>query len=311
MTNQELLEQINKAVTGTTTGGQLSAQQVSEFLDLVQEQSAILSEMRVEKGIKTSLTIDGIEFAEPSIRAATEATNPDTDDIVAPSMPRLTLSPKRIRMDVDISYEWLYKNVQGAKGENAVDAAIAKRFAMDLINLTFNGDTSLDSSTALNKSLRILDGIIKKALADTSVIDHVIAASPTFGGSGGELSEGLSLLPKQYRDDRSSLMHLMSVSNMDKYEDEIADRQTNAADNVLFGTQAIVQHKRVKILSPYMFPDSNIITTPKRNIVLGFGEDMKFYKQNQHRKQALECTLIADLDVGYVFSNALVLGSKA
>jgi len=311
MTNEELMEQINKAVTGTSTGGLLSAQQTAEFLDLVVDQTPVLSEMRVETGIAKSLDVDAIEFGEPIIIAGVEGTAPDDADVVAPSMPRLTLTPTEITANVDISYSWLRQNILKDKGEDAINAAIAKRVGMDLLNLMFNGDTSLAATTRTNKALRIRDGIIKRALADASVIDHVIAASPSWGGSGGELSEGLSLLPKQYRDDRSALFHLLSVTNLDQFEDEIADRQTSAADNVLFGTQAVSMHKRVKIVSPFGFSDNNLITTPKRNIVAGFGREMQFYKFQNHRKRVLEITLVVDLDFGYVVPGALVLGSKA
>lgn len=311
LSNEELSALIQKATITTATGGMLSAQQTDEFLNLVVDQAPIMQQMRVETGIAKSLDVDGLEFGESIIIAGTEGTAPAAADVVVPSMPRLTITPKEIVAAVDISYSWLRSNIKRETAEQDVNAAIAKRIGMDLLDVIFNGDTANAGTGRRDKALKILDGLIKKANADAAVHDDVIAASPTWGGSAGELSAQLKLLPKQYRDDRNALVHLLSQADLDDFEDEVADRQTVAGDAVLFGNNVVSKHKRVALLAPYMFPDGKVITTNKRNIVVGFGREMQFYKENNHRARKLEITVVIDMDCGYVFGDALVLGQKA
>lgn len=311
LSNEELERLIQKAAIVSATGGQLSASQSEEFVNLMIDQNAVLQNFRVETGIERQHTIDGLEFGEPVIVAGIEATAVDAADVTVPAMPRLTLTPKEVVAAIDISYDFLRQNIRRSSAEADLERAIAKRIGMDLVNLVFNGDTATAGSTRQAKALKILDGILKKMRADASVHDTTVAATPSWGGSGGEFSKALTALPKEYRDDRSSLAHLVSVDVLDKYEDEIANRQTAAADNVLFGPDAVTRHKRVDVIAPYGFPMDTIVTTVKRNLVIGFGRNMEIYKQQQGRKRVLEVTMVMDVDCGYIFGNAAVLSEKA
>lgn len=310
-TNEEIAQLIEKATITQATGGLLSAQQTEEFMNLMVDQTPIMRQMRVETGIAKSMTIDGLEFGESVIVGGTEGEAPDSADVVAPSMPRLTLTPTELVAAVDISYSWLRSNISRENAEEDVNNALGKRIGMDLLDIIFNGDTSIVGTTRRDKALKTIDGILKKANADSNVHDDTIAATPTWGGSGGELSAQLRLLPKEYRDDRASLAHLLSVDTLDEFEDEVADRQTVAGDNVLFGDQAVSRHKRVQLLAPYRFPNDTVLTTVRRNIAIGFGREMQFYKENNHRARKLEITVVIDMDCGYVFGDAVVLGQPA
>lgn len=308
LTNEELEKLIQKAAILSSTGGQLSADQAEEFVNLVIDQTPILQNFRVENGIARALTIDGMEFGEPVIVTAVEATDPLAADVVVPSIPRLTLTPKPVLAAIDISYDFLRQNIRRANAEADLERAIAKRIGMDIVNLVFNGDTAIAGTTQQDKALKILDGILKKLSADANINDAVLdVEDPKWGGKGGNFSAALSAMPKEYRDNRDALCHIVSVSNMDAYEDEIAERQTVAADNVLFGSNAVTRHKRVDIVAPYGFPEEAMITTVKRNLVIGFGRDMEVHKQHQARARKIEVTILLDIDCGYLFAPAVVL----
>lgn len=316
VSNEELMQLIQKSVITTATGGLLPPDTVGEFLNLVVDQTPVLNNFRVERNIRKSLELDGLEFGDTVIVPGTEAQAPADADVHKPDLPKKTLTPVELVAAVDISYSWLRQNIREENAEQDINNAISKRIGMDLLDISFNGDTALTeavpgSPTRREKALKSLDGIIKKANADANVNDDVIAADPTWGGSGGEFSAHLKLMPKQYRDDRSSLMHIVSVDTRDDYEDEIASRQTAAADNVLFGDQAVTRHKRVQIVAPFMFPNGTALLTPRRNIAIGFGRDMQFFTENDHRSRKLKITIVTDMDVEFVFGNALVLGQQA
>lgn len=311
ISNEELIQLIEKSIIGTTTGGQLSPQQATDFVNLVIDQTPILNEMRVETGIKKSLTVDGLEFGDPVVYAGMEGTAPNANDVAAVDMPRLTLTPKEIHAAIDVSFSFLRKNVQEQNAEESINRAIAKRVGMDLVNLIFNGDTALDTTTKQNRALRIFDGILKKATADADVNDIVVAVAPVWSGDGSEFSKALRAIPKQYRDDRSMLRHFVSVDTIDDYEDEISERQTAAADNILFGANAVTMHKRVKIVPAFGFPNATLLTSVMSNLVLGFGLNMEMYRENKYREQKLELTMVTELDAGYIFGEAIALGKQA
>lgn len=311
LTNEELTQLIQKATIATTTGSQLSAQQAEDFVNLMIDQIAVLQEMRVITDIATSYTVDGLEFGDPVVVAGAEATELDAADVTTPDMPRLTLTPTKIIAAIDISYDFLRKNIRRENAEEDLNAALAQRVGMDIVNIVFNGDTSLAATSRLNKALRVMDGLVKQAQADSDVNDFVVAASPVYTGANSEFGKALSAIPKEYRDNRAALRHFCSVDTLDSYEDEVGARQTAAADSVLFGNQAVNMHKRVKIVTPYGFANNTHLSTIAQNLVVGFGRNMQVFRQEHHRKQVLEITLVADIDTGFVHGGAIALGEQA
>lgn len=311
LSNEELNQLIQKATIATTTGAQLSATQSEDFVNLMVEQIGVLQNMRVITDIATSHTVDGLDFGEPVVVAAAEATAPDAADVIEPDMPRLTLTPKKILAAIDISYDFLRKNIRRENAEQDLNAALAKRVGMDIVNIVFNGDTALAATSRLNKALRVMDGLIKKAKAHGDVNDFVVAASPTYIGANSEFGKALRQIPKEYRDNREALRHYCSVDTLDTYEDEIADRPTGAADAVLFGANGVSRHKRVEIITPFGFANNTHLTTIAQNLVVGFGRNMELYRQEQHRSQKLELTLVADIDAGFVHGKAISFGEQA
>lgn len=309
LTNDEINALVAKAAILTSNGGQLSATQAEDFVNLMTDQTPVLNEIRVISDIETSHTVDGLEFGGPVIRKPDEIN--ENDDPKNPDQPRLTLQPVKFQADVDISYDYIRKNVRRENAEEDINAALAKRIGMDIVNVIFNGDTTLPNDTAQNKALRVIDGFIKKVKADADVNDFVVDANPSYVGAGSEFSKSLKAIPKEYRDNREALRHFCSVDSFDDYEDEIGGRPTAAADAVLFGANKIGMHKRVKIVTPYGFADNTILSTVASNLVVGFGRNMKMYRQEQHRKQKVEITIVGDIDCGFVIDKAIAFGEQA
>lgn len=309
MTNDELLQVIQKSLVGTSTGGIVPDDAVREFVTLMTDQTGVFQNIRVESDITTRRTIDGIEFGDYVISEGVEATPPASGDIHAPDMPRLVLDPKKVVAAVDISFDFLRKNIRQDQAETDINNILALRVGMDLVSLMFNGDTTLGTTTRKNRALRILDGILKKADGDSDVHDVTIAASPAWATA--EFSKMLSALPKPIRENRQGLRHFVSVDVLDAYEDEIGARETAAADAILFGPDAVRTHKRVRVVPVYDFPDNTVVTTPGSNVVAGFGREMQLWRELDTRKQVLKVTLVADFDAGYIFSDAVALGEQA
>ncbi|MEP0004575.1 MAG: hypothetical protein ABJ387_03525 [Balneola sp.] len=311
--DEQLIQLIQKAGITTATGGQVPPEAVSDFINLMTDQTSVLQHMRIERDIIKSRTIDGLEFGDPVMQEApAEGSEPNENAISEPEMPRLTLTPTKAMIAVNISFDWLRKNIAGENaGEQAVNAALAKAYGRDLVRLIFNGDTALDSSTKLNRLLKLRDGLLKKARADANVNDVVVAANPVYSGSGSEFSKTLTAIPDEYRDDRSMLRHFVAMDVLDQFEDEVSERQTSAGDGVLIGNADISMHKKVKIVPVFGMPSDTPLTTNYSNVVVGFGRDMKMWREIKPRKQQVELTIITDVDFGYVFGEVIALGEKA
>lgn len=308
VSNEELVQLLNKSLLQTSTGGIVPAQYVREFVQMMIDETPTFQHMRVEDDIKDRFTIDGIEFGDYIISAGQEGTAPGSDDIHSPDIPRLTLVPKETVAAVDISFDWMRKNIREESAEQDINRILSLRMGMDIVSLVFNGDTSLGTATRKNRALRILDGIIKQSGEDSDTHDVVIPAEPEWTDQFTAL---LKALPKQYRDRREMLRHFVPVDILDDYETEIGARETAAADAVLFGSSEVRSHRRVQIIPVYDMPDATTITSPMGNIAVGFGREMELYRELDTRRRVLKLTLVTDIDAGYVFSDALVHGAPS
>lgn len=307
LSNEQLVEML-KANIVTSVGGQVSADDVVEFVDLSVEQNQILREIRVESGIAKSRNIDSIELGDPTMVAATEATAPDAADIVAPSMPRLTLTPVEVLSAFNVSFDMLRKNVEGDNLNDTLNRVFAKRWGKDSVLAAFSGDSSLGATSRLNKTLRVFDGIITQAVADADVHDYSIPATPTYGGKDGVFNNMLALLPKDYRDQRDELGFFCSQDVVDDYNDEIGERQTTLGDTVILRGD-MMPYKGVKLYPVFGQDNGKIILTLKRNLVVGFGQEMEMGRDIYYRTRTIEVTIYGSLHSGYISSDAFVLGA--
>lgn len=307
MTNEEIIQLVNKSLLQTTTGGIVPAQAAREFVQMMIDETPTFQHMRVEDDIRDRFTIDGIEFGDYIISEGQEGQSPGEDDIHTPDIPRLTLVPKEVVAAVDISFDWMRKNIREENAEEDINRILSLAMGRDIVSLIFNGDSSLDTSTRRNRALRVFDGILKQSDEDADTHDVVIPSDPTWTDEFGNL---LKALPKQYRDQRSMLRHFVNVDTLDDYENEIGARETAAADAVLFGESEVRSHRRVRIIPVYDMPDKTTVTAPTGNIAVGFGREMELYREMDTRARKLKLTLVTDVDAGYVFSDALVHGAE-
>jgi len=305
LTNEEIIAQIEKSSILTTTGGQQSAQDVDKFVDLAVDQTAPLKKIRVETGIVTSRNIDAMELGDPAMVAATEETAPDSADVVAPTISRTTLTPVEVLLAYNVSFDFLRKNVEGQSVESTLNSIFAKRFGKDSVIVAFNGDTSLDTSSRLNKCKRIFDGFITTAKADADVHDVSVSGTDYLGTLFPNM---LDALPKDYKDDREQLGIFCSADVAEAYARQIGDRVTALGDSVLTGI-GLPRFRGIEVIPVFGMSDTEMILTIKRNLVLGVGQNMFVGLDRYYRKRRVEYTIIASMHADYIVGDALVLGS--
>ncbi len=305
ITNDELVKLLEKANITTSTGGQQSAQDVAEFVELSVDQTAVLKAIRNETGIVTSRNIDALDLGDPAMVAATEATAPADGDIVAPTVGRKTLTPVEVLLAYNVSFDFLRKNVEGQDVNQTLNRLFAKRFGKDAVIVAFTGDTLLANDTRIHKCQRIFNGFVKLALADADVHDVTLNGTDYLGTIFPNM---LDAMPKDYKDDRSSLGLFVSADVAEAYARQIGDRATAYGDSVLTG-MALPMFRGIQLYPVFQMSDTKMILTPKNNLVVGFGNQMTVGMDIYNRRRIVEYTIIAGLDAEYVVGDALVLGS--
>ena len=310
LTNKELeqvLDRLQKANIVTTTGGQASAQDVNEFVDMAVDQSYPLKTIRVERGIIKSLNIDALELGDPAMVAATEATAPDSGDVVTPAIPRTTLTPVEVLLAYNVSFDFLRKNVEGQNANESLNRLFAKRFGKDSVLVSFKGDTTLDTSTRANKCKRIFNGFIKTALADGDVHDVSVSGSDYLETTFPAM---LAALPKDYKDDVDVLGLYVSPDAYEAYCQQIGHRTTSYGDQVITGSTR-PKFRGIEIIPVAGLADTDMILTPKMNLAIGYGQDMEVGKDVYYRRRIVEVTITASMHADYIVSDAVVLGQAA
>ncbi|APF20392.1 hypothetical protein Calab_1459 [Caldithrix abyssi DSM 13497] len=310
MLSNEELQEILKAQITTGLGGLASPQDAEEFIDLAVEQSAVLQAIRVETGIKTSMNLDALELGEPAMVAATEATAPAPDDVVAPTHIRKVLQPVEVIAAYDVSFSFLRKNIEGDRVNETLNRIFAKRWGKDTVQLIFTGDTALTGTTRTDKLKKILDGFVKQAEGDADVHDYTIPDTPTYSGKDGVFNSMLKLLPKDYRDQRAELSFFCSQNVVDAYLDELGERATSLGDTVLLQGEKM-PYRGVVLRPVFGMPDNRIILTLNQNLAVGFGEQMTVGRDISNRERLLKVTITGQIDCKYVVGDAVVLGAGA
>ena len=308
MTNEEMIAQVRKAVTATGDGSGLAApQDAEEFVDLAVEQTAILSQIHVVTGIRTTYNLDAISLAEPVLVAGTEGSAPADDDVVSPSRVRRVLQPKECVAAFDVSYSFLRQNIEGERVNESLNRLFAKRFGKDVVMAAFMGDTTLAGTSRTNKTLRVVDGFVKRALSDASVHEYVIPASPSY--STVVFPGMLSQLPKDYRDEREDLGLFVSADVYDAYAAEIGSRATALGDMILAGAWGkALSYMGITLYPVFGLASDRVVLTLRQNLAVGFGREMTPGVDFDNRARLMKVTITADVDASYVQGDALVLG---
>lgn len=213
MTNQEMIESLENVMTGVgvvksltptvqTTESMQAGQfmnraQVEQLVDLTVSQSGWLGAVSVKirnarSGEMPRITLsDIVTEGVPENGMKTIATHPDTDTV--------SYDCRKYQSTYYMTYEELRE--ARASGEPNVEAkimaAFAKAMGNDMARASLNGDTSLDTSSRLNRLLRQRDGWFKKLRAAANVIQTTRGSDWAISAFYAAIAE----MPEIYRED--------------------------------------------------------------------------------------------------------------
>ncbi len=300
MTNEEIIQVIKATIT-TGTGGQISPQELSAFIDTMVDSDDFLSEITVETDIVTTLNMDALDADVRGLRGVTEDTDIDATNVVA--IPRRSLTPVEVARPFDISMKFLRKNIEKGGAESTITNKFMGLFKRDVIDIAWNGDKA-----SADDFLKLVDGYIVRAKADANT--NKLAGGFTEDDKIRDVLDAVwDTLPDKFKADVANLKFYMSHSNYTKYRRELTGKATGLGD--MLSTQPLVSNG-VNCRPLFAVPSTEIVLCNPKNLHVGFGLNMYIGRQVQERKKGgvIEYTPKAELDSNYGYSKSLVIASK-
>jgi Cobyrinic acid a,c-diamide synthase len=223
-------------------------------------------------------------------------------DIKKPAISRRSLVPVDCILPYDISFKWLDENIEKRSAEAAINKAFAAQFSNDLVDLMINGDKSAGSGVD-QKFLQITDGLKIKLIADTNT--HFCDRGSSTDWKGQVFPALMKALPSKYKTDPSKLLFLTGFDLADEYITSLAERTTALGDIYLTeGRMAL--YKGIAVQPVPSIPYGMVILTNPKNLAVGFGSNIKVYKQLKPRELNIEYTITTRVDFNYADSNGIV-----
>jgi len=207
-------------------GGQLNPEQQTRFLQLVAQFSTMLDIVRMKRMMNPKVDIDKINIGEPVTESADE--NTFTGNTNKPAFNQISLDAKKVRSSWNATTEVFQSNIERDNIDDTLMAMMSERIATDLEWLAIQGNTTLGTSTPLDRLLRRLDGWDKQT--DSC---HIV----DFGGQSirkAVFSEIIRSMPEMYMNNPGMRWFVSRVTAID-WMDVNADRQTSLGDNALQG----------------------------------------------------------------------------
>ena len=304
MTNEEIIEIQKDAIT-TGTGGQLSPEELSSFIESGIEQSPFIAEeCQVLEVTASTMNIDVLEVSERLLRKGVEGTEFTTKSGI--SIPRRQLTPVEVVLYYQITDKFLRRNITRQQASEQINRMFAKRFMLDVLDLGINGNDALNAND--EPFLSILDGVLITMDNDDDVND-----APGFTEDDkmeDVFAAMIDEMPSDFAGDEERLRIYCSPVNARKYLRELKKRDTVLGDQASMGVIPLA-FEGVKIVKVSKMPDNRIIHTLTKNLAVGYGLNMTVESQRQAKLRATDYVMTAEVDVDYAISKAIVLAAKA
>jgi len=251
-------------------GGYLLADQSKKFIVDAIKQSVVLKMIKVE-GIKShTKMIPKVGLNGRVLRPGTSGVALSAADRAKPVTDEVTLTTKLMKGEIRLNDETLEDQVEGGQFKTTVMNMMTEQVALDLDELTVNGDT-----TSTDTFLAQFNGLL--ALATS----HVVNAG-TVPLAKSHLKAALKAMPSQYNRNRAQQRFMTSEDGELDYRDYLADRSTALGDKLIQDDSALRYGNRAILPIP-VFPDNlgiatdctNVLLTDPKNAYFGFYRKVK------------------------------------
>ncbi len=279
--NRQIINAAGTAITtGTLTSGLLNSEQANKFIQQMFESTTLGNEVRhVMKRAKTG-EIDKIGIASRIIRKKTE----DNDDGYRAKVKtdKINYSTTAIRLPYELTEETLRENIEGKSFEAIVTNLMTTQFGLDMLDLSLNGDTAVDTSDADHDFLYINDGWIKQLKNGSHIEDR----SAKFSGamSIDVYYDALKQMENKYNNGK--LKWLMSPHRKQEWDRYLLNQiieKGGAVPDSMYKSPA-----SIPVLECPSLSDDNIILTDPKNLIVVNTYDMILRKTTEGKEAVMK-----------------------
>lgn len=274
MSDSQLREIIRKAAvnTGGTYGesGLLSPEQSNKFIDMIQEDSSFLKQLRFEKRTSKKGTISKLGVGSRLLRGFEENKDNVSGKEVVPIIGDIKYDVKKMVLGSSVTEDWLQDNIEQGHFEDHFMGYIANQIQSDFLDLAFNGDENTATSDQDYGFLSMNDGFVKQAKTRSNIVDGSTI-------NGGKFSKNYfyslrRAVPQKYRTNKFKW-----ICSDDTYTD-LAEYMSERTTQM--GDLAIISGGNMKVLeTPFetipSFPNDTILYADPKNFTIVFTMDIK------------------------------------
>lgn len=303
MTNQEIIQKADMALSDLSTAGKLNPEQTDRFIRVLIDQPTLLASVRTVAMNAPQMKINKIGFGSRIMRPAVEATALADNDRVKPDLGQVQLNTSEVIAEVHLPYDVLEDNIEkgninvplqtGAGGlhQTIVDL-LAERAALDLEELGIRGDTASGDAY-----LALQNGFLKLATANVANIGSAFDKSSA--------KTALKTMPTRYLRNRSSLQHFVSVDNETEIRDQYGSRQTALGDQQVQGVLPVYVYGS-KVTPVALMPGDQGLYTDPTNLIFGIQRNIMIEYTKDIRARVFIVVLTARVAFAIEETNALV-----
>ncbi len=303
-TNQEYIEKADMAVANLTSGGLLQPDQAKEFIEIMVEESTLLTKARTFTMKAPSMELSQLGFTGRLLHAAVEGRALPLADRSTPELAKTTLTTKEVVGEVDIPYSVVEDNVINGSFVPYVMDAMGKAAARDVEDLAINGDT-----TSTDPYLAQFNGFL--ALATSRVINA--------GGvrlTKTPLKQAVQTMPSRFLRRGGAMSFFTSKNAVIDYGDSIINRQTPLGDDKLENGDATgaLRYLKYPVEQVPIFPETQGVGTnmtsvlfgDPKNMAIGIQRDIRIETDRDISARVFKIVITMRFGVALVYEPAMV-----
>ena len=308
------------------TGGLKTYEQLATFIDVVQQKSPVLDEVRLERMKSFQKEIAAIStptgYLYPGriekggqIEKVIPGESENTSEFsLAGMIQQNMLDAKEFVLVASIDFDTLEDTIEGPDFEQRIVEMMGQSAALDLERAFLFGDKDLKMPATANPILKALDGWIKRAgvqvygydrTEDTTTIpkdfDPAAAAFPV-----NMFDAMLDAIDKKYLVPRRDLRFYVDWKTYSAYREHVMSRETALGDEVLTG-ETTLSYDGIPVVPVPSFDDPEVVELEGRkallskpdNMVWGVYREIGVEAQRIPRKRVVEHVLTVRTDCQY------------
>ncbi len=309
---REYLARITKGELNAAAGGLLDNEYQRRLFALMVDYMPLLAGVDFITGLTGgTLELNDIELNDEAIRPWTSGTEPDADDLSDWTITPHVLTPGKGSIYVNITKDWLRKNIQGESAATLIEGLVARGWAKGIVNLGWNGNTAYTNADAgKQRFYRLTNGWLKLFSLDSAVTKFDTNGSTDLEGvvfPGLIEAAPEDMLMFQGADTPTIYL---SAANARTYARLVGARKGTVRSDAAALDGVLDPFAGFPIKGqPHLADDTFVFTRPS-NLVAGVWEELTMEREYKPRLHRLEITLDTEYGYGYKKSEHIVWGKN-